>query len=105
MFVFCWFAFGVSKKIIFYGEESVFINLYFSYSVEDSDVSKKYFVKCQVERINYFAVLVIKYTFEMHFKILTGTFWYKETFVSIETNSFPGGSKSRFSFGKILFRA
>lgn len=50
----------------------------------------------------YFAVLVIKYTVET---ILTGTFWYKETFVSVETNSFPGGSKSRFSFGKILFRA
>ena len=51
MFVFCWFAFGVSKKIIFLWRGAVFINLYFSYSVEDRDVSKKYFVKCQVERI------------------------------------------------------
>ena len=57
MFVFCWFAFGVSKKIIFLWRGAVFINLYFSYSVEDRDVSKKYFVKCQVERINLFCCL------------------------------------------------
>lgn len=57
LFVFCWFAFGVSKKIIFLWRGAVFINLYFSYSVEDRDVSKKYFVKCQVERINLFCCL------------------------------------------------